>query len=229
MRAPTIVPDRSDRAIPERIASSVEKALSDCPAVGRVALFGSLATDEHDGLSDIDLIAEVADENGAWTASAALRAALPVQYVRSFTGFSLPSCRHWLAGESPFHQVDLSFDTPDAFDAKIRDGIRGHRLTTRLVLDRRPLPGAASAERWSIPGGEREATADLYPALKRLKAYLRGDAEANEAIASLESLRRAIRAVPGPVAGGDLRGLVVRVESLARSLLPAQYERGGAR
>src|SRR5690606_24363703 len=112
---------------PRRIALDVIAALEGCPAVARVAIYGSLAPftsdANNDGYADIDVLAHVEGDDGAWQAAAAIRRAIPLRWHGRFADRDAPSGRHWPLGETPFHCIDLGFVAREEFDAILRDGL----------------------------------------------------------------------------------------------------------
>lgn len=194
------------RTTPRRIALDVIEALASCPAVSRVAIFGSLTGEDHDGWADIDAFCAVEGPDGAWQAAAALRRALPLRWHGLFSDVPAPSGRHWLLGESVFHSLDLSFDTPEGFERRLREGIRGIPIATTLHLER---PGVASAGRPVVDAvtEEYDFTHALYGLTKAMKDYLRG-AEAWDALpermAALDAAFKALRHRPPGTEADDV-------------------------
>jgi hypothetical protein len=151
---------------PARIADEIVDALSLVAGVRAIALFGSLATRTHDGFSDIDML--VAHDGGPGVASACVAAideAKPVRYYRPFTGVEQPSGRYWFDGESPFHQLDVSFHAPVAYERVVAEGVRsGYPIRAcEAWRDRRPglpppepvavrSPHAIRADEWERHG-----------------------------------------------------------------------------
>ncbi len=120
---------------PPRIADEIVNAVAAVPGARAIALFGSLAAGSHDGFSDVDMIVGHDGAAGtAWTCADALRLAKPVRYYRRFTGVAQPSGRYWFDGESPFHQVDVSFYPLEEYERVRVEGVKeGEPITAREV------------------------------------------------------------------------------------------------
>jgi predicted nucleotidyltransferase len=161
------------RSTPERVAKDVIDALQACPVVSRVAVFGSLAQDSHDGWSDIDVLCVVPDENGAWQAASALRDALIVRWHGQFSNVRLPSGRHWFYGESVFHSLDLSFCNAVDYEMVVAQGIAGHPVTVREELDRVPVDSGQHRPSIVTISEDYAFTHSLHAAMSAIRGYLR--------------------------------------------------------
>lgn len=215
---------------PRRIALDVVAALEACPAVARVAIYGSLAPlREHshsDGYADVDLLAHVEGEDGAWQAAAVLRRAIPLRWHGRFSDREAPSGRHWPLGEAPFHCIDLGLVTGDEFDAILRDGLRGHLLRADVVLDR---AGVASAGRpdLAVCSDEYEFTHALYMATKAMKAYLREQGAWDDLAAAMKDLEAAYRTLARRPAGSDPEDVLNEMRTLYFALMNERVRYGG--
>jgi predicted nucleotidyltransferase len=210
---------------PKRLALDVVAALEGCAAVGRVALFGSIAAGRHDGFSDIDVLCEVADEAGAWVAAHAVRVALPVRWHGPFSGVPLPSGRHWLEGESLFHLVDLSYNAPGEYERILREGMNGVAVHAVEVVTRAPQQVAAPDTRLEAVSAEREFTHALYMLVKHMRAYLRGEGEWEALAARMRNLEAA--ALPDSPAGGDAGSVMLDARTLYGTLMMERAKYGG--
>lgn len=161
------------RSAPERLAMEVVDALRACPAVSRVALFGSIADDTHDGWSDIDVLCVVPDENGAWQAAAALRDTMIVRWHGQFSNVRLPSGRHWFYGESVFHSLDLSFLNAVDYEETMVRGIAGHPVRVREEFDRAPVDSARNRASIATISQDYAFTHAVYATMKAIRGYLR--------------------------------------------------------
>jgi hypothetical protein len=168
---------------PRRIADEIVDALVAVPGVQAIALFGSLAAGTHDGFSDIDMLVGHDGSPGvAWACAAAVRVAKPVRFYRSFTGVEQPSGRYWFDGESPFHQVDVSFYAADAYERVRVDGVKeGEPITSKEVWRRDagerpppPLIRPPSAHPVAVSDLEWEHHGHFVYFLKEAKQYVRG-------------------------------------------------------
>jgi hypothetical protein len=126
------------RTTPRRIADDVVAVLASVPEVVAISLFGSLAGEDWDGLSDVDMLAGYdGGEDAAWACAETLRAALPVRYYRTFTGVEQPSGRYWFWGESAFHKVDVSFYPLTEYERRRVEGVRtGYPIASIEVMRR---------------------------------------------------------------------------------------------
>ena len=196
-------------------------ALGGCPAVARVAVFGSIAEDRDDRYSDIDLLCAVEGEDGAWQAAAALRRALPLRWHGCFGGVDPPSGRHWLVDECVFHSVDLAYDTPASFDDKVAHGVRGIPVVVDLRLDRR---GIATRGRppLDVLSDDYPFTSALYATTKAMRAHLRGRGSREAVSERVAALERAAQGLIDRPRGGDPDGVM----SEMRKVFGALSERG---
>lgn len=208
------------RTTPRRVALDVIDALAACPAVSRVALFGSLAGEGHDGWSDIDMLCEVHGPDGAWQAAAALRQAIPLRWHGVFHDLPAPSGRHWLLGESVFHSVDLAYLSPEAFAARLAES------PATVHLDR---PGVASAGQPEIPAvtEEYEFTHGLYALTKAMKGYLRDEGGWDAVPEAFGVLDRAFNALRGRPAGTDVDDVMAEARTLYYTLFMERSRYGG--
>lgn len=217
---------------PRRIALDVVAALEACPAVRRVAIFGSLAPLEgeprYDGYADIDVLCAVVGEDGPWQAAAALRQAMPLRWHGRFADRPAPSGRHWLLGEAPFHCVDLGFVTPEEFDALLRDGIRGHPLQYEVRVAR---AGVASEGRphLDVCSDEYEFTHAIYAATKAMKAYLRDTGPWDDLATAMQALVGAARSLAARPPGSDPDDLLNEMHTLYFALMQERAQYGGDR
>lgn len=222
---------------PRRIALDVIAALEGCAAVARIAVYGSLAPfganpheggSHHDGYSDIDLLVDVAGEDGPWQAAAALRGAMPLRWHGVFSDRPAPSGRHWPLGEAPFHCIDIGFVDAPEFDTILRGGLRGHPLRADTVLER-PGVAAEGRPRLEICSDEYEFTHALYLATKALKAYLRNDGAWDDLAAAMKALEAAVRTLRVHPPGSDPEDLLNEVRTLYFALMNERLRYGGDR
>jgi len=211
---------------PQRVMLDLVDALAACPAVSRIAIFGSLAEQRHDGWSDIDAFCAVEGEDGPWQAAHALRQAIPLRWHGPFNDVPIPSGRHWPVGESIFHCIDLSFDTPEEFDRKLAHGIRGFALTTDIRLDRpaTSTPGRPPLEAHS---DDYDFTHALYMATKSMKDYLRATGPWDALAEQMKALEVAFRALAHRPAGADPDELMAETRTLYYTLMRERARYGG--
>lgn len=215
---------------PRRIALDVVAALTGCPAVSRVAIYGSLAPlgaeANNDGYADIDVLAAVEGEDGPWQAAAALRRSIPLRWHGRFSDRDAPSGRHWPLGEAPFHCVDLGLVTAEEFDSILRDGLRGHPLRADIVLDR---PGVASGGRpeLTVCSDEYEFTHALYMATKAMKGYLRATNGWDDLAAAMKDLEGAARTLTRRPAGSEPDDVLNEMRTLYFALMNERLRYGG--
>lgn len=208
---------RPEPAAPGRIANTVVDALTACPAVSRIAFFGSIAERRDDRYSDIDMLCAVEGEEGPWQAAAALRRALPLRWHGCFGGVAPPSGRHWLIGESAFHSVDLAYDTLAEFDEKVAHGVRGIPVVVDLRLDRQGIATSGHPP-LEVVSDDYPFTSALYATTKAMRAYLRGSGSVEavaERMAVLEAARRGLVRAPR---GGDPDGVLSEIREIWRAL-----------
>jgi len=211
---------------PKRIALDLVDALAGCPAVSRVAIFGSLANGEHDGWSDIDALCAVEGEDGSWQAAAVLRRAMPLRWHGLFSDVAPPSGRHWLLGESVFHSIDLSYLSTGVFEHTLADGIRGHALIADVRLDRagavsrgRPSPGVVSED--------YAFTHALYIATKAMRDYLRARGTWADLADAMKALETAARGLTHRPAGSDPDDVMNETRTLYYALMQERARYGG--
>ncbi|MEX1022770.1 MAG: nucleotidyltransferase domain-containing protein [Dehalococcoidia bacterium] len=213
---------------PPRIALDVVDALSACPAVARIALFGSLADHSHDGWSDIDVLCAVEGDDGAWQAAAALRAVVPLRWHGRFSSLPAPSGRHWPLGESVFHSVDLSYQTVEEHERVLREGLGDMAIVGREVLRR---PGIASAGRphVEVVSEDYDFTHALYAVVKAIKAYLRATGPWEAVADAMRSLDAAARARTDRPRGSDPEDVLTEARTLYTALMLERSRYGGER
>lgn len=215
---------------PRRIALDVVAALEGCPAVARVAIYGSLAPfgpeANNDGYADIDVLAHVEGDDGAWQAAHAIRRAIPLRWHGRFSDRETPSGRHWPLGEAPFHCIDLGFVAGEEFDAILRDGLRGHPVRAEVVVDR---PGVASPGRptLAVCADEYPFTHALYMATKALKDYLRERVEWDAVPAAMKDLEGAARSLAVRPPGSDPDDVLNEMRTLYFALMNERVRYGG--
>ncbi|MDA0815836.1 MAG: hypothetical protein O2924_04640 [Chloroflexi bacterium] len=214
------------RTTPGRIALDLIDALSACPAVSRIAIYGSLVGDNHDAWSDVDAFCAVEGADGAWQAAAALRRAIPLRWHGLFNGVAAPSGRHWLLGESVFHPIDLSFDTSEEFDRKLSEGIRGFEIDAVIHLDR---PGVASGGRpdVAVVTEEYDFTHALYVLTKAMKTYLRDAGPWEDLATAFAALEAAHRALTHRPPGTDPDDVMSEARTLYYTLFMERSRYGG--
>jgi hypothetical protein len=211
---------------PKRIALDLVDALAACPAVSRVAIFGSLANGAHDGWSDIDAICAVEGEDGPWQAAATLRRAMPLRWHGAFSGGVAPDGRHWLLGESVFHSIDLSFGAAEAFDRKLREGVNGHALVVDVRLDRAGTPSAGRPD-LDVHSQEYDFTHTLYAATKAMRAYLRDRGSWDDLATAMKALETAARGLTTRPAGSDPDDVMNETRTLYYALMQERARYGG--
>jgi hypothetical protein len=164
-----------------RVKDEVVRALAQVSSVRAIASFGSLAAGCSDEWSDVDLFVACEDvEDSAWLAAAAVRRAKPVLFYRTFSVGQQPSGRYWFADESPFNRLDVSFYTPEGFEAVCRDGVHADfPVTVRSEYVRGEAPTTAPGAHFHPSGplritpGEQSIGRLLYVHLEAAKAYRR--------------------------------------------------------
>lgn len=208
---------------PKRIAGEITAALRSAPCVLAIALFGSLAEGRADAWSDVDML--VACENveaTKWSVAAALRRSKEVLFYRPFTSAQQPSGRYWFVGESPFHKIDISFDSMEDYEALLQGGGRlGHNIIAHEVF-RRSCPSLPSVEvvparPQVISDWEKEIGNYIYQSLRSLKRCFRGEDDTRgfeELQAAADQLSR-----DAVMAGGMIGELVHSVAGMAGNLL----------
>ncbi len=211
---------------PRRIALDLVDALAGCPAVSRVALFGSLAAGSNDGWSDIDALCVVEGVDGPWQAAAALRRAMPLRWHGAFSGATSPSGRHWLLGESVLHSVDLSYGTREQVERRIAEAPAEQGLLVDVRLDR---PGDASEGRpaMDVLSEEYEFTHSLYAALKAMKAYLRAAGPWEDLAERIKRLEEAARGLTERPPGSDPDDVMNETRTLYYALMQERMRYGG--
>jgi predicted nucleotidyltransferase len=212
---------------PERVAGKIIATLAALPFVRDMALFGSLAEGRADCWSDVDLCVACDDvERTQWIAAAAIRAAHPVLFYRMFSNVAQPAGRYWLFPESPFHQIDLSFHSPAAYQVRINQPtFMGCPVTYREV----PITRTATAPMdlpspWrpvEISDDETEIGSRVYLLVRAMRLHRRGEWERSVVEERYATLRTALgnmdrSAVMG---GGAIGELAFRVLDLAEACL----------
>lgn len=215
---------------PRRVALDAVAALEGCPAVARVAIYGSLALlgaeRQNDGYADVDLLAHVEGEDGAWQAAAALRRAMPLRWHGRFADREAPSGRHWPLGEAPFHCIDLGFVSGEEFDAIVRDGLRGHPLRAEVVIDRAGVMSAGRPE-LAVCSDDYEFTHALYMATKAMKGYLRASGAWDDLAAAMKDLEAAFRTLVRRPAGAEPEDVLNEMRTLYFALMNERLRYGG--
>ena len=215
---------------PRRIALDVVAAMTSCPAVARVAIYGSLVPwgDQggNDGYADIDVLVHVEGEDGPWQAAHALRRAIPLRWHGRFSDRESPSGRHWPLGEAPFHCIDLGFVAGEEFDAILRDGLRGHPLRADVVLDREAVASEGRPP-LQVCSGEYDFTHALYMATKALKGYMREHNPWDDLAAAMKDLEAAARTLPRRRDGSDPDDVLNEMRTLYFALMQERLRYGG--
>lgn len=211
---------------PKRIALDLVDALAACPAVSRVAIFGSLANGEHDGWSDIDAICAVEGEDGAWQAAAALRQAMPLRWHGLFSATAAPSGRHWLLGESVFHSIDLTYASIGIFEHTLAHGVRGHALLPDVRLEREGVasPGRPIIE---VVSEDYDFTHALYITTKAMRDYLRARRAWDDLASAMKALETAARGLAHRPAGSDPDDVMNETRTLYYALMQERARYGG--
>jgi hypothetical protein len=193
--------------------------------VERIALFGSIAEDEHDGWSDIDLMVVVPDEDAAWHAVDALHRVVPMRWHGPFSTLPLPSGRHWPLGESPFHSVDLSLVSHEQYERARHDGVEHHPAVFREVHQRALADPPADRPHVPLVTSEYDFTHAMHMAAKRMKAYLRGDGDWTHLAEAMKALESAWRELSHRPPGSDPDELMTETRTLYYALMQqrAQY------
>lgn len=211
---------------PARIALDLVEALAACPAVSRVTLFGSVASGQQDGWSDIDALCAVEGEDGPWQAAAALRQAMPLRWHGRFSSTEPPSGRHWLLGESVFHSIDLTFAPSEITARRIVEAASEQPLVTDVRLDR---PGAPSPGRPAIEvlSTDYEFTHALYATTKAMKAYLRSQGLWDDLAEQMKRLEATARGLHERPTGSDPDDLMNETRTLYYALMQERMRYGG--
>ncbi|MHB1456709.1 MAG: nucleotidyltransferase domain-containing protein [Armatimonadota bacterium] len=206
----------------ERIADEVISALKTVPSVRAIALFGSLAAEKADSWSDVDMLVACDDvEASKWIAASALRDAKKVLFYRPFTTAMQPFGRYWFVGESPFHKIDISFDSVEEYEGFLQGkDRRGCEIVTREVYRRTtqytnesnhipPFP-------LTIGEYEQEVGSYIYRSLCSLKSVLRGGDDTR----GFEKLLITAKEMPRDMvmAGGNIGELLHIVVEIVRSI-----------
>jgi len=92
------------------VKDSILGILTTLRCVDEVGVFGSVAANQWDEWSDIDLL--IACEAPAQTGAAIIaeiNARIPIICYRPFSVMEFPNGRYWFRDHSPFHKLDISF------------------------------------------------------------------------------------------------------------------------
>lgn len=215
---------------PRRVALDAVAALEGCPAVARVVLFGSLTPlrgePRNDGYADVDLLAHVEGEDGAWQAAAALRRAIPLRWHGRFEDRAAPSGRHWPLGEGPFHSIDLSFVGREEFDAALHAGADDPTARRDIVIDRAGVASAGRPE-LAVCSNDYEFTHALNMATNAMKAYLRASGAWDDLAAAMKNLEAAFRTLVRRPAGAEPEDVLNEMRTLYFALMNERLRYGG--
>lgn len=200
------------------LAERITHALRTEPSVRAIAFFGSLAEGRADEWSDVDmLVACDGVETAKWAVAAALRISKAVLYYRPFSSAQQPSGRYWFVGESPFHKLDISFDSMEDYVALLQGGGRlGHDITVRELSRKRASSIAATGNATVCPleitDREEEIGNYIYQSLRSLKRCFRG----GEDTRGFEGLLGAANELPAHavMSGGSIGELVHTVAAM---------------
>lgn len=214
---------------PRRVALDAIEALVACPVVERIALFGSIAEEQHDGWSDVDLMVVVPDEDAAWHAVDVLHRLVPMRWHGPFSTLLLPSGRLWPLGESPFHSIDLSLVSHAQYETARREGVEGHPAVFREVHVREAPPGDPPRGRPDVPlvTAEYDFTHALHIAAKRMKAYLRAEGDWAHLAEAMKALESAWRDLAHRPPGSDPDDLMTETRTLYYALMQERAQYGG--
>ncbi len=216
-----------DTAGPERVAQQVLATLTALPFVRAVALFGSLAEGRADPWSDVDLWVACDDaEQTQWVAASALRAAHPVLCYRMFGNAPQPSGRYWFVHESPFHKIDISFESRTRYQDLLSHPEQLYYPITVREVYRQSEPPAATAlpspfHPVEITEYERELGMRCYLLLRGIKYFQRGEWERAELEARYHALRATLGDTPraAVMGSGAIGELAYRFIDIARACL----------
>ena len=211
-----------DTQRPEQIADQIISVLRTVPSVKAIAIFRSLAANTADAWSDVDmLVACDAVEASKWTAASALRDAKPVLFYRPFTTAMQPFGRYWFVGESPFHKIDISFDSIDEYEGFLQGkDRRGCEIVTREVYRRAATytPESNHIPPFPLTIGEHEQEVGnyIYRSLCSLKSVLRGGDDTR----GFEDLLIASKEIPreAVMAGGSIGELLHMVAEIVEGI-----------
>jgi len=210
--------ERYDPNGPERIADEIVSTLKAVPSVKAIALFGSLAAGSSDVWSDVDMRVACDDVDTAkWTAASAVRDAKQVLFYRPFTSAMQPFGRYWFVGESPFHKIDISFDSIDEYEAFLQGkDLLGYEIVMLEVYRRTGLyvPESHHVDPSPLAIDEQEQLVGsyIYRSLCSLKSVLRGGDDTR----GFEDLLRTANEMPRDsiMAGGKIGELVHTVTEI---------------
>lgn len=203
------------------------------PAVYEVAVFGSLAADLADRWSEVDLIVVTAYMGDQLPVFARLRGTLAVVYHRPFMRDThVPGAyvsAMLLAGESPFHLVNLHFlSLAERANPSALERYRGLRQLHRmLTVPWPPVPTTYDP----VPNeAETVDEARVYAATNTLRRMLRQVLRRQVAPADLgvpvAALRGLLADYPDglPTAHGDVCAVAARYLDMAALAMKAEYE-----
>lgn len=112
-----IRPDASELLL---LFATITDELGRYKCVVEVCLFGSLAYNKQDSLSDIDIMVSLrspSDESAYMVGALAKR--IPILCHRPFVNTHPHSGRYWFKDQSPFHKLDLSFHSQDQLKSEV--------------------------------------------------------------------------------------------------------------
>jgi len=191
-------------------------ALSSCPSVLELCVFGSLAKDSYDAVSDIDLFVKCSNtENSTWIAASTLMLTLPVLYVRPFSSSDPPSSRYWFRNYPPFNKLDISFHLAEEYDHILRHGVPGYIEEPYLRIQssenkNRSQHANSKTNMLSSPHSKTEAEMGkkLLRFLDCLKTLMRNKESSQDLNEIAKSLQSSLSTVEDlKFSGGDLIGL----------------------
>lgn len=227
--SPQIFPDPKATV---RIMKEILTALASIPTVRTIGIFGSLASDTADRWSDIDMLVGCDQlDSTQWLAADAIRSAKPVLYYRRLSDRDVeqPSGKFWFESESPFHRIDIIFNTLDDYQSYLSEQARrGYDIVLREIYrsdTANQSTSALSDTRSPTPIDPAEQEAGLWIArlADRNKAYIRGRRPIEDLVSASDSLRNHLRNLPPEIviAGGDIRSLAQRLLDISDQLVHA--------
>lgn len=151
-------------------------------------------------------------------------------FYRPFSNAPQPCGRYWLDGESPFHKIDISFETLRDFDDALRKQEHaGHPAVVRGISVRphrqRLARHAATMRSLQFDELELDIGWRIYMLQSVLKSHLRGDEPFSEVTSDCDALRATLRGAGrnAVVEGGRIGCLAWRLVDMVDHLRNRPY------